>query len=121
MIFLGHSKQVNQQSSSSTNWTARYDRAQKLQQEQQQFREAFSATILDELVKAVAVEEVLNTADELIIIKEVLLNFVDEAVSEVVDEDVHQIVRDEMEVGIRRRCSEGSCKCQSEIAVLREE
>jgi len=73
MLFLGHSKQINQQSSSSTNSTARYDitqRRSKLQQEQQQFREAFSATILNESVETVVVEEVLNTTDELIVMKE---------------------------------------------------
>ncbi|XP_065912378.1 uncharacterized protein [Dysidea avara] len=53
-------------------------------------------------------------------IKETLSNFVDEVISEVVEDDVRKAARDEMEVEILQR-SEGSCKCQSEIAALRAE
>ena len=59
------------------------------------------ATILDELVETVVVEEVPNTVDILIAMKEVLLNFVDEVVSEVVDEDV-PLVGQQSRIGIYR-------------------
>ena len=81
----------------------------KQQQEQQQFRERFSDTILQELTKAVVDEEVLNTVKEFVVIKDTLSTFVDEVISEVAEDDVRKTVRDEMEVEIWRR-SEGSCK-----------
>ena len=124
---LGHSKRVTQQpcstASSSSLATARYDRAQrrsKEQQEQQQFRERFSDIILQELTESIVDEEVLDAAEEFLMIKETLSNFVDEVISEVVEDDVRKAARDEMEVEILKRC-EGSCKCQSEIAALRAE
>ena len=62
----------------------------------------------------------MDAAEEFLMIKETLSNFVDEVISEVVEDDVCKAARDEMEIEILKR-SEGSCKCQSEIAALRAE
>ena len=71
-------------------------------------------------MEAVVVKEVLDIAEEFVLIKQILVNFVDEIISKFVNNYFHQTVRDEIEVEIKR-CSEGSCNCQTEITVLHEE
>ena len=64
-------------------------------------------------------EEVLEVVKEFPLVEEFIEIFVEE-LSEVVNDDVCQAAWEEMEVEIRRH-SEGSCKCLSQNAALREE
>ena len=95
---LGHSKRENQQPSSE-----RYERAQrrmKQERDKQQFRERFSDTILEEIMKAVVDKEILDIVEQVILTNEALAIFVDEVISEVVNDDVHQVAREKVEVEI---------------------